>query len=219
MRLLVKVTETCKRHTTTSWLLSWPDETSSVARFFFLSFFLWLLLPATVFWLVWHLRPSTLKSQASSPDLRATTEPPTHWVQLLRRVSSEAVYMEIEHWSVSPGGNEYMEWYRHAVWTLSFIFNTLLPGGDSPVLSAVIANWFCSLFLLVARHKSKCLSRPQCSWDTMCVLVPVCVYSGGSEGSVWTGRVSTINPASDLQAAAPMTLCHYPIGITATCSG
>lgn len=39
-----------------------------------------------------------------------------------------------------PSGNEYMEWYGSVVWTLSFIFNTLLPGGDSPVLSAVIAN-------------------------------------------------------------------------------
>lgn len=39
-----------------------------------------------------------------------------------------------------PSGNEYMEWYGRVVWTLSFIFNTLLPGGDSPVLSAVIAN-------------------------------------------------------------------------------
>lgn len=37
-------------------------------------------------------------------------------------------------------GNEYMEWYRRVVWGLSFIFNTLLPGGDSPVLSVVIAN-------------------------------------------------------------------------------
>lgn len=71
----------------------------------------------------------------------------------------------------------------------------------------------------MARHKSKCLSRPQCSWDYVRVFVRVhvcpSVCIGDSKGSVWTGRVSTINPASDLQAAAPMTLCHYPIGITA----
>lgn len=30
----------------------------------------------------------------------------------------------------------------------------------------------------------------------LCVCVRVC--NGGSEGSVWTRRVSTINPASDL---------------------
>lgn len=66
-----------------------------------------------------------------------------------------------------------MEWYRRAVWALSFIFNTLHPGGDSPVLSAVIANWFCSLFLLVARHKSKCLSGPQYSRQDVCVCVCV----------------------------------------------
>lgn len=43
-----------------------------------------------------------------------------------------------------------------------------------------------------------------------------CVCNGGSEGSVWIGRVSTINPASDLQATALMTLSHNPIGIAAT---
>ena len=40
----------------------------------------------------------------------------------------------------------------------------------------------------------------------------MCVCNGGSEGSVWTGRVSTINPASDLQATALLTLSHNPIG-------
>lgn len=75
-----------------------------------------------------------------------------------------------------PSGNGYMEWYGSVVWTPSFIFNTLLPGGDSPVLSAVIANWFCSLFLLVARHKSKCLSGPRCSLERcVCVCICVCV--------------------------------------------
>lgn len=33
-----------------------------------------------------------------------------------------------------------MERYRGLVMALSFIFNTRFPGGDSPVLSAVIAN-------------------------------------------------------------------------------
>lgn len=47
----------------------------------------------------------------------------------------------------------------------------------------------------------------------------VCACNGGSEGFVWTGRVSTINPASDLQATALMTLSHNPIGIAATRAG
>lgn len=46
--------------------------------------------------------------------------------------------------------------------------------------------------------------------------VCVCVCNGGSEGSVWTGRVSTINPASDLQATTPLTLSHNPIGTAAS---
>lgn len=47
----------------------------------------------------------------------------------------------------------------------------------------------------------------------------MCVCNGGSEGSVWTGRVSTINPASDLQATALLTLSHNPIGTAASQMG
>lgn len=49
----------------------------------------------------------------------------------------------------------------------------------------------------------------------MCVCTCVCVCNGGSEVSVWTGRMSTINPASDLQATAFLTLSHNPIGTAA----
>ena len=54
-----------------------------------------------------------------------------------------------------------------------------------------------------------------CVW----VCVRVCVCNGGSQGSVWTGRVSTINPASDLQATAFLTLSHNPVGTAASRSG
>lgn len=39
-----------------------------------------------------------------------------------------------------PSGTEYMDCYRGVVLALSFISNTLFPGGDSAVLTAVIAN-------------------------------------------------------------------------------
>lgn len=44
----------------------------------------------------------------------------------------------------------------------------------------------------------------------------MCVCNAGSEGSVWTGRVSTINPPSDLQATTLLTLSHNPIGTAAS---
>lgn len=154
---LAKVTlsETC-RHPCTQ--LCFPVDQLEVEAV--LRAVLWqqlLLSLTTVFWPLWQFHPSTLESPASSPDLWAST---ASKYKCYRECSLETVYMEIEPWSASPSGNAYIEYYRHSVWTLSFIFNTLLPGGDSSVLSAVIANWFCSLFLLVARHKSKCLSRP-----------------------------------------------------------
>lgn len=39
-----------------------------------------------------------------------------------------------------PSGTEYIDCYSGVILALSFISNTLFPGGDSPVLTAVIAN-------------------------------------------------------------------------------
>ncbi len=47
------------------------------------------------------------------------------------------------------------------------------------------------------------------------VCVCACACDGGSQGSVWTGRVSTINPASDVQATAFLTLSHNPVATAA----
>lgn len=56
-----------------------------------------LLSPAWVFQLLWRFWLSILQSQVSSSDLWAP------WVRLLQtRVRRLHVYMEIEHWSVSP---------------------------------------------------------------------------------------------------------------------
>lgn len=70
----------------------------------------------------------------------------------------------------------------------------------------------------MARHKSKCLSGTLYIWEGVSgsVLACVCVSNGGGKGSVWTGRVSTINSASDLQAAAFLTLSYNPAGTAAS---
>lgn len=49
-----------------------------------------------------------------------------------------------------------------------------------------------------------------------CVFVCVCVCMGISKGSVWLGNVSTINPASYLQATAFLTQSHNPTGTSAS---
>lgn len=48
----------------------------------------------------------------------------------------------------------------------------------------------------------------------MCLSVSVCM--GISKGSVWPGKVSTINPASYLQATAFLTQSQNPTGTLAS---
>lgn len=91
--------------------------------------------------------------------------------QVLQAVSLGSVYMEIEHWSVSSVEMSVWSGIDIAVQTLSFIFQHPTPRWWQPSAKCCNSQLILFSFLLVARHKSKCLSRPGCSLD--CVFVCV----------------------------------------------
>lgn len=92
--------------------------------------------------------------------------------QVLQAVSLGSVYMEIEHWSVSSVEMSVWSGIDIAVQTLSFIFQHPTPRWWQPSAKCCNSQLILFSFLLVARYKSKCLSRPGCSLD--CVFVCVC---------------------------------------------